>query len=136
MSPADAHAIIVFDGTCVLCSGWTAYLLRRDRARRFRFATTQSGAGRSLLRSHGISAENPSTFLLLHSGRAYVASDAVIHMFALIGGPWRAAAVAQVIPKRVRDSLYAFVARNRYRWFGRRASCFVPLPSDRDRFLE
>lgn len=135
MPQHEGTPVVVFDGTCVLCSGWTSYLLRRDRKGLFRFATTQSAAGRELLRAHGVSPDNPSTFLLLHDGRAYTASDAVMQMFELTGGAWRLAKLARALPKRPRDALYDLVARNRYRWFGRRDTCFMPAPSQRERFL-
>lgn len=135
MPQHEGTPVVVFDGTCVLCSGWTSCLLRRDRSGLFRFATTQSEAGRELLRVHGVSPDNPSTFLLLYAGGAYTASDAVIQMFELTGGAWRLVKLARVFPKRPRDALYDLVARNRYRWFGRRDTCFVPAPSQRDRFL-
>jgi predicted DCC family thiol-disulfide oxidoreductase YuxK len=127
--------VIVFDGACVLCSSWVAFLLRHAAHRRFRFSTTQSPAGRGLLHAHGVDTENPSTFLFLDAGRAYTESDAAIRMLCTLRGAWRAAAVGYVLPKRVRDGLYRWVARNRYRWFGRRKQCFIPSAADRDLFL-
>jgi predicted DCC family thiol-disulfide oxidoreductase YuxK len=131
----EAPVVVVFDGVCVLCSGWTSYLLRRDHDRKFRFATTQSDAGRNLLEAHGINPADPSTFLLLRNGRGYTASDALIQMFMVLGGVWRAAALGRVVPRIARDLLYRVLARNRYRWFGRRSTCYAPAASDRDRFL-
>ena len=136
MSSAEvSSAIVVFDGTCVLCSGWTSFLIRHDRRQRLRFTTTQSAVGRELLRRHGIDADAPQTFLLILDERAHVASDAVLHLLDLLGGPWRLARFARAIPRALRDRLYFLVARNRYRWFGRRQQCFVPDASQRQRFL-
>ena len=127
--------LIVFDGTCVLCSSWVAFVLRRDARTRFRFATTQSSTGRALLTANGFEAKNPSTFLFVEEGGASAESDAVIRMFRAFGGAWRIAALARVVPKPVRDAVYRWVARNRYRWFGRRKECFLPSAADRDRLL-
>jgi predicted DCC family thiol-disulfide oxidoreductase YuxK len=136
MSSAEvSSAIVVFDGTCVLCSGWTSFLIRHDKRQRLRFTTTQSSAGRELLRRHAIDADAPQTLLLVFDDRAHVASDAVLHLLDLLGGPWRLARCARAIPRALRDRLYFLVARNRYRWFGRRRQCFVPDASQRQMFL-
>lgn len=127
--------VVVFDGTCVLCSSWVTFLLRHAEHGRFRFSTTQSAAGRALLEAHGVDADNPSTFLFLEGGRAYTESDAVIRMLRAFGGAWRVAALGRVLPRRIRDAVYRWVARNRYRWFGRRQHCFFPSAADRDLFL-
>jgi predicted DCC family thiol-disulfide oxidoreductase YuxK len=82
-----------------------------------------------------VDAENPSTFLLLDGGSAYAESDAAIRMLCALRGVWRASAVGYLMPKPVRDRIYRWVARNRYRWFGRRDQCFVPSAADRDLFL-
>jgi predicted DCC family thiol-disulfide oxidoreductase YuxK len=81
--------LIVFDGTCVLCSAWVAFALRHGAHRRFRFATTQSSAGRALLAANGIESANPSTFLFVEAGGIYTESDAVIRMLWTLGGMWR-----------------------------------------------
>ena len=127
--------LIVFDGTCVLCSSWVAFVLRRGARTRFRFATTQSSTGQALLTANGIETANPSTFLLVEQSGAYTESDAVIRMSWIFGGAWRIAALALAIPKAARDAVYRWVARNRYRWFGRREECFAPSAADCDRFL-
>jgi predicted DCC family thiol-disulfide oxidoreductase YuxK len=119
----------------VLCSSWVTFLLRHAEHGRFRFSTTQSAAGRALLEAHGVDADNPSTFLFLEGGRAYTESDAVIRMLRAFGGAWRVAALGRVLPRRIRDAVYRWVARNRYRWFGRRQHCFFPSAADRDLFL-
>jgi len=128
-------AIIVFDGDCVLCSGWVRFLLRHDREARYRFAAMQAQSGRALLVAHGLDPDDPSSFLLLEGDRAWTDTDAIRRVVAGLGGFWRVAHVLAWIPKRLRDRIYRLVARNRYRWFGRNASCFVPTPQERARFL-
>jgi len=128
--------IVVFDGVCHLCSGWVRFLLRYDRAARYRFATMQSESGQRLLREHGIDPTDPSSFLLLRDGRARTESDAVVAVLAGLGGAWKLAGVLRVLPRAVRDPAYRWIARNRYRIFGRRTTCLLPTPDQATRFLD
>lgn len=128
-------SIIVFDGVCVLCSRWVRFLLPRDRRGVFRFAAMQSDAGRTLLAAHGLDANDPVSFLFLDRGRAHTDSGAILRVLMRLGGLWRLAAVGYAVPRPVRDALYRWVARHRYRWFGRRDACFVPSPEAASRFL-
>ncbi len=132
---AAMPATVVFDGVCVFCSGWVRFLLARDRARRFRFATMQSAPGRRLLIGHGIDPDDPVSFLLVEGERAYSDSTAALRILTRLGGWWRLVAVFYAVPRFMRDAVYRFVARRRYRWFGKRESCFVPTPETADRFL-
>ena len=128
-------ATVVFDGVCVFCSGWVRFLMARDRARRFRFATMQSDAGRRLLAGHGIDPDDPISFLLVDRERAYTDSTAALRILTRLGGWWRLAGTLYAVPRPLRDAVYRFVARRRYRWFGKRESCFVPTRETKDRFL-
>jgi predicted DCC family thiol-disulfide oxidoreductase YuxK len=132
----DAGAIVVFDGVCHLCSGWVQFLLRRDRDARFRFASMQSTRGRALLAAHGVDPDDPASFLLLDAGHARTDSDAILRVLDLLGGPWRAARLLGVIPRALRDPLYRWIARHRYRLFGRRDICWMPTPEHATRFIE
>ncbi|MEO6366144.1 MAG: thiol-disulfide oxidoreductase DCC family protein [Luteimonas sp.] len=140
MSPLDAplvpgQAIIVFDGVCVLCNGWVAFLLRHDRKQRFRFAAMQGASGARLLARHGLDPCDPMSFLLIDEHGARTDSDAVIAVLQGMGGVWRAASALRLVPGFMRDPLYRLVARNRYRWFGRKPACVVPRDDLRHRFL-
>jgi len=86
----------------------------------------QSSEGKALLLEHGIDPLDPATFLVLDRGRQFTDSDAAIHTIAALGGIWRLSAAARIVPKAGRDWLYRLLARNRYRWFGRRSSCYLP----------
>jgi predicted DCC family thiol-disulfide oxidoreductase YuxK len=132
---ADDHPLIVFDGDCVLCSANARFVLRNDRRRRFRLTTAQSPLGAALYRHFGLRSDEEGTILVLEGGRLLTDSDAAIAIPAGLGWPWRIAAAARILPRPLRDSLYAWVARNRLRWFGRRETCWVPAPADSDRIL-
>lgn len=129
-------AIIVFDGVCALCNGWVDFLLVRDRRQRYRFAAMQAPAGRRLLAGCGLDPDDPASFLLLDRGHAYTDSDAILRVLAGLGGAWRLALLARIVPGVARDRLYRYVARRRYRWFGRRDACRMPSPEDAQRFLD
>jgi predicted DCC family thiol-disulfide oxidoreductase YuxK len=86
----------------------------------------QSVAGRAILVDHGIDPEDPTTFLVLDQGERYTESEASIHVIAALGGLWRVVHIARLVPRSWRDALYRLLARNRYRWFGRRGACYLP----------
>ena len=132
---SETETIVLFDGVCNLCNGSVQFLLRRDRRRRFRFAALQSAAGRALLERHGLPTETLETIVVLEGGRARVRSDAALHLARRLPWPWPVLAAFWILPRPLRDALYGFVARHRYRWFGRTESCMLPTPEVADRFL-
>jgi len=127
MSVTDPNArVIVFDGICHVCTGGVRFLAHHRIEPPFQLIPMQSADGKALLGRYGIDPEDPTTFLVLDRGLILTQSDASIHIMAAIGGLWRLAVVARVIPRAWRDWLYRLLARNRYRWFGRRATCYLP----------
>ncbi|WP_310397027.1 thiol-disulfide oxidoreductase DCC family protein [Hymenobacter sp.] len=137
--PDSAPDTILFDGVCNLCNGFVQFVIRHDSEGRFRFAALQSDAARTLLATHGVAPADltaePDSVLLLSGGRVYSHSTAVLRIARGLGGVWRLAGVGGVLPRTWRDALYRFVARHRYRWFGRRESCMLPTPALKARFL-
>ena len=119
----------------MLCSANAQFVLRHDRQRRFRLAAMQGEVGAALFRAHGIDPANPDTILVIDGARVWRDSDAVLAIWRGLGWPWRAAGWLRVVPHAVRDPVYRLIARNRYRLFGRRETCWVPRPEDRDRVL-
>jgi predicted DCC family thiol-disulfide oxidoreductase YuxK len=131
----DGRPIIVFDGHCVFCSGWVRFILKRDRRARFRFIAAQTPLGDALYRHYGLDTRDYETNMLLSRGRATVKSEATIRMLTGLGFPWSLAVLFRIIPLRLRDAVYAFVARHRFRIAGRRDSCYLPTAEERARFL-
>ena len=127
--------IIVFDAMCVLCSGNAQFVLRHDRAGRFLLASMQSEAGAALYRAHGIDPADPDTLILVEDDKALRDSDAILAIWRGLGWPWRAAGAFGLVPRVLRDPVYRWVARHRYRLFGRRATCWVPDAAQRSRIL-
>ena len=126
--------LFLFDGVCVLCSRWVAFVIARDAAARYRFVAIQSAFGQHLAERFGINPDNPETNAVIADGRASFKSDSVLVVLADLPG-WRWTRVAYVLPKRLRDLLYDGIARIRYRLFGRRDACLVPAPDVARRFL-
>jgi predicted DCC family thiol-disulfide oxidoreductase YuxK len=135
--PPFAHdkPIIVFDGYCALCSGWAAFVLRHDVAGRYRLLCAQSPLGHALYRRYGLDPQDYETNILIADGVAWFKSEGSIRMAEGLGLPWRLAAVFRILPLAWRDRLYQTVARNRLRWFGKRATCYLPDPRFADRFI-
>lgn len=136
MSNDSSTSIIVFDGVCHLCNGWVHFLLRVDRCGLYRFASMQSETGRTLLRDHGLNPDDPSSFLLLREGQARTDSDAILDVLTGLGGAWRMFGVLRVVPRVLRDPVYRFIARHRYRLFGKRDVCMMPTPESAARFID
>lgn len=132
-----ADSVIVFDGVCMLCSRWVDFVLHRDLHGRYKFAAMQSASGRALLLEHGIDPNDPLSFLLLEDKKGYTDTDAIVRILRSFGPGWKfIALLVSIVPRFVRDPLYRWIARNRYRMFGRRAACRVPTADIADRFLQ
>ncbi|WP_428683760.1 thiol-disulfide oxidoreductase DCC family protein [Sphingopyxis sp.] len=127
--------IILFDAECILCSANAQFILRHDRAGRFRLASIQSAVGADLCRRHGVDPADPVSMLVVESDRVRRDSDAVLAIYQGLGPPWALAGIARLIPAVLRDPVYRWVARNRYRLFGRRASCWVAPAEYKDRMM-
>ncbi len=138
-APTPPPAVVLFDGVCNLCNGLVQFIIRRDPAGRFRFAAWQSEAGQALLAARGLppltAGHDPDSVILVSGGQIYSHSAAVLRIAAELGWPWRLAAVGSLLPRAWRDALYRYVARHRYRWFGRQESCLLPTAALQSRFL-
>ena len=130
--------LILFDGVCNLCNGAINFVIKRDRNDVFRYASLQSDLGKKLLAERDISPEAIDSIVLIEPGVAYyVKSDAATEIAGHLGWPWKGIRLFNyIIPGSIRDSLYDLIARNRYRWFGRKDQCMVPTPSLRAKFLD
>jgi predicted DCC family thiol-disulfide oxidoreductase YuxK len=123
-----AHPIIVFDGDCVFCSANAQFVLRHDRRHHFRLAAMQGEVGSALYQRFGIDPKDPESMIVVTGDRVQRDSDGVLAIYSGLGWPWRAMAMFYLVPRSLRDLVYRWVARNRYRLFGRRETCFVPKP--------
>lgn len=133
---AATHPIIVFDAECVLCSANAQFVLRHDRRGHFRLASMQGEVGAALYRRFGIDPANPESLIVVDGARLHRDSDAILAIYAGLGGPWRVlSGVGRLMPRMLRDPMYRWIARHRYRLFGRRDVCWVPSPEYAERVL-
>ena len=117
---------LLIDGECILCHHVTRFVIRRDPARRFRFAALQSDVGKRLLARVGLPEGDRDTFVMIDGNSSYIRSTAALRTLREIGGMWRLCFIGMLVPVRIRDWIYRWIAENRYRWFGRRTLCTLP----------
>jgi predicted DCC family thiol-disulfide oxidoreductase YuxK len=134
--PTDQQGpIILFDAECVLCSANARFVLRHDKAGHFRLASMQGAVGAALYRQHGMDPANPSSMIIVDGAGLRRDSDAVLSIYEALGLPWRLFGVFRLVPRILRDPVYRWVARNRYRLFGKRAQCWIAPPEYHHRIL-
>ncbi len=128
--------VVVFDAQCLLCNAWVQFLLRHDGKGMFKFASIQGVTGQALLARAGLRVEDLQTLLLVDGPRSWQHTSAIFRVLHGLGWPWRMAWVAWLVPAPLRDALYRWLARNRYRLFGRSETCILPPADFKTRFLD
>ena len=126
--------IILFDGVCHLCDRSVRFIIKRDKLAVYKFAAIQSDAGQLILSLHSIQ-ENPDSLILVKGNKIYTKSSAVLRICKHLTGGWKLLYGFLMVPKPIRDFLYTTVAKNRYKWFGKKDSCLLPTPEIKGRFL-
>ncbi|MEP7074420.1 MAG: thiol-disulfide oxidoreductase DCC family protein [Acidobacteriota bacterium] len=127
-------AIVLFDGICNFCNGSVNFIIARDEARYFKFATLQSEAGQTLRAKYGIG-DDIDSIILVENDAAYIYSSAPLRVARRLSGAWWLFGVFWIFPKAIRDYFYRMFARNRYKLFGQKEVCMIPTPEIRARFL-
>jgi len=127
--------VLLFDGVCNLCNASVQWILNHDHRGRFRFAALQSATGQTFLRQFGLDQEKFESVVLVQGDRIFTHSDAPLEIVRHLGGAWSLLYGFKIIPRFLRDALYNWIARNRYRWFGRQEACMLPRPEWKARFL-
>lgn len=133
VSPVQ-RPIVFFDGVCSLCNAAVDFLIRHDHRQVLLFAPLQGTSAASHLR-HLSPDQPPDTIVFVDRQGRYERSDAALRIASYLGWPWKALFVLRIVPRPLRDAVYRWIARNRYRWFGQKASCRMPTPEERGRFL-
>ncbi|MGP1908592.1 thiol-disulfide oxidoreductase DCC family protein [Metabacillus sp. JX24] len=127
--------ILLFDGVCNFCDGTVQFVLKHDKKEAFSFASLQSEAGQSLLRKHGLPLEDYDSFVYLDEGKVHTKSTAALRVLKELGGIYKAMYLLIAVPKPIRDAVYMMIAKNRYKWFGKKDACTLPSKEVRKRFL-
>ncbi len=126
----------VMDATCGLCAKGARWIARNDTQEKFRIVPMQSALGTALMRHYGMDPADPLSWLYVRYGVAFASLDAVIRVGQDLGGRWRCLRVVRILPGAVQNSIYAWVARNRYRLLGRADLCSMPDPDIQSRLLQ
>ena len=128
--------LILFDGICHLCTWSTIFAIKRDPRKHFKFASLQSPLGQQLLKQFGWPYEDFKTFVLVIEDGHYTKSTAILKVVEKLKQPWPIIYALIIIPRPIRDWVYDYIARNRYRLFGKRETCLVPTADSMGRFIE
>ncbi len=128
--------IILFDGVCNLCNSSVQYIIKNDKKDLFRFVALQSELGQEILNYIGIDSKNIDSIVLYEPGLAYYyKSEAALQIAKNLGGLFSLAIIFNIIPTGIRNQLYDYIAKNRYKWYGKKDSCMLPTPELKTKFL-
>ena len=126
--------IVLFDGVCNLCNRSVDFIIRHEKSHKLQFASLQSDVGKSIVNKSGLD-EIPDSVMLYVDGKLLIRSDAVLAISTYLKRPYAYGIIFKYVPKILRDSVYNLIAKNRYRWFGKKEKCRVPSADERERFL-
>lgn len=135
-APEVRNPVILFDGVCNLCSGLVQFIINRDPSGIFRFAPLQSEAGKKLISGFDLSYDKLDSIILVENNNYYLKSTAALKIVQSLGALWPLFCVFMLVPRPIRDYFYDIVARNRYKWYGKRVECMIPGSDIKSRFLE
>ena len=127
--------IILFDGVCNLCDSTIQKIIELDKKNIFKFASLQSEFGQDFLKKHQLNEEEFQSMILIDGENFYTKSDAALRIGKELGGIYSIAGFFLVVPKFIRNSVYDFIAKNRYKWFGKKESCWIPTPELQEKFI-
>jgi predicted DCC family thiol-disulfide oxidoreductase YuxK len=135
MSTRENHAIILFDGVCNFCDSKINFIIRHDKRDYFRFAPLQSDIGKKYLAEHHINTSETDSFILVENGKTYDRTTAALRIAKKLNGGWPLFYGFIIVPPFIRDIVYRIIAKNRYKWWGKKDSCMIPTPDVRAKFL-
>ncbi|MFN8297005.1 MAG: thiol-disulfide oxidoreductase DCC family protein [Chitinophagales bacterium] len=127
--------IVLFDGVCNFCASSVQFIIKHDKSNSLQFASLQSTIGQQLLTDYNMS-KNLEGVVFIENGKAYFKSLAAFRIVRYFSGFWKSLILFSILPKFITDFFYDIIAKNRYKWFGKKDSCMIPSPEIRARFLE
>ena len=135
MGTYKEYKIILFDGVCNLCNSSVNFVIKRDTKNQFKFAALQSDIGASLIEKYGIDSSKTDSIILIDNNKAYIKSTAALRVAKYLNKGYPLLYGFMIVPKFVRNWVYDIVARNRYKWYGKKDSCMIPTPELKEKFL-
>lgn len=121
-----AQYVIFYDGVCNLCNGFVQFVVKRDKNKKFAFAALQSAYAKETLKTFNINPDDLQSVVLFANQKVYIKSDAALEIAKHLGGLWFLLSYLKILPLTLRNSVYNYIGKNRYKWFGKRESCMVP----------
>ena len=134
-SNTSNYKIVLFDGVCNLCNGAVTFIIKRDSKNEFKFATLQEDPGQELIKKHGIDILKTDSIILIENGKAYVKSTAALRIARSLNGAYPLLFGFMIVPNFIRNWVYDIIARNRYKWYGKKDSCMILTPELKAKFL-
>jgi len=135
MNKERGYDIILFDGICNLCNSSVNFITRHDKGNKFKFAALQSDIGNELVEKYSIDPKKTDSIILIQNERHYIKSAAALRIAKELSGAYPLLFVFMIIPPFLRNWVYDYIARNRYKWYGKRESCMIPTQELKDKFL-
>jgi predicted DCC family thiol-disulfide oxidoreductase YuxK len=127
--------LILFDGVCNFCNAGVNFIIRQDKQKNFLFAPLQSEAGQKILHEYKLPVKDFESFVLIDDGKVYKKSAASLKVMSKLPWYWKGLQIFWIVPAFIRNAVYDFIAKNRYKWFGKKDTCMIPTPEVRSRFL-
>jgi predicted DCC family thiol-disulfide oxidoreductase YuxK len=128
--------IVLFDGVCNLCSSTVQFIIKRDKKNQFLFASLQSVQASELLKKYSYDESELNSFVLIDDSKIYTHSSAVLRVLKHLSFIWSVCYIFIILPKFIRDGVYNYIAKHRYKWFGKKEECWVPTPDLQSKFLD
>lgn len=135
-SETTSVPILFFDGVCNFCHSSVQFVMKHDYTKTIYFAPLQSEIGKKHLQKAGLSTEKFNSLLFFENGKYYTRSSGALRLTYYMKGFWSLGRLLFMIPKPIRDGVYDIIAKNRYKWFGKKDACMIPSPKERKRFLD
>ena len=130
-------ALILFDGICNLCNASVQYVIEHDKKNKFVFASLQSNLGQEVLRTYNINPNETDSIILYRKGKGVVTkSTAALIIAKYLGLPSNLLSIFLIIPAFIRNTVYSFIAKNRYKWYGKQDNCWIPTPELKAKFID
>ncbi len=136
MADSDNRKIVYFDGVCNLCESSVQFIIKRNTTKNLFFASLQSQTGQEMLKKFNLPIANFGSFVFLENGKIYTQSTGALRVTKYLNGAWPTLYSFLIVPPFIRNAVYNFISKNRYKWFGSKTECWLPTPDLKSRFLE
>jgi predicted DCC family thiol-disulfide oxidoreductase YuxK len=128
-------AIILFDGVCNFCNGWVNTVIQRDKKNYFLFAPLQSAKGKQLIEKYQIDISKTDSVILIEHDQSFIKSTAALKVAKHLNGLFPLLYALLIVPAFIRNVVYDYIARHRYKWYGKKETCMIPTAEIREKFI-